>query len=83
MKGGYKDFDILRYRRAPLKFSPSCNMSDTGKNVSSDFEKWVGKTRHSQVNCILTNFEVFGNHFSNSLIIHQAKTKEITTVEEV
>ena len=47
----------------------------------SNTEKRVENTTCSGV--FLTNFEVFDIVFSNSLIIHQAKTKKITTVTVV
>ena len=47
----------------------------------SNTEKRVENMTHSRV--FLTNFKVFDIVFSNSLIIHQEKTKKITTVTVV
>ena len=51
---------------------------DTVFHHISNTEKRVENTTRSGV--FLTNFEVFDIVFSNSLIIHQEKTKKITTV---
>ena len=69
-------------RPGPFYTGTSC--LNTRKCVSSDIQTLRSRLKkRGAARFFLNGFEVFGYLFSNSLIIHQEKTKKITTVTVV